>query len=220
LTVVARTTPAASATTEGTVDMKMHMNWQPKPPFDQRTIAAVAEGKLKSAFAGSPDDAVKAPDRSPAPSRVLVVSSSEFLTNPFAYSGNGPDLGQQFAMFGGAGGDRELLMIAGQYANRYLTNTILSVKNTLDWISGDADLLAASAKLLQEPNLTYRDVAKPKIKAEDDEASIRKKDEDYKAARGKLQNGVQWTLSLGVPLFFAFFGMFRWRGRQQKKDKY
>jgi hypothetical protein len=31
---------------------------------------------------------------------------------------------------------------------------------------------------------------------------------------------VQWTLILGIPLFFAFFGMFRWRGRQQKKDKY
>ncbi|HEX4341437.1 MAG TPA: GldG family protein [Polyangiaceae bacterium] len=220
ISVVARTTPAASAITEGPVDEKMRMNWQPKPPFDQRIIAAVAEGKLKSAFAGSPDDSVKVPDRSAAPSRVLVVSSSEFLTNPFAYSGNGPDLGQQFAMFGGAGGDRELLMIAGQYANRYLTNTILSVKNTLDWMSGDADLLAASAKLLQEPNLTYRDVSKPKIKAEDDEAAIRKKDEDYRSARGKLQSGVQWTLTLGVPLFFAFFGMFRWRGRQTKKDKY
>ncbi len=220
LSVVARTTPAASAVTDGTIDMKMRMNWQPKPPFEQRAIAAVAEGKLKSAFAGSPDESVKAPDRAAGPSRVLVVSSSEFLTNPFAYSGNGPDLGQQFAMFGGAGGDRELLMIAGQYANRYLTNTILSVKNTLDWISGDADLLAASAKLLQEPNLTYRDVSKPKIKAEDDEAAIRKKDEDYRAARGKLQTGVQWTLTLGVPFFFAFFGMFRWRGRQTKKDKY
>jgi ABC-type uncharacterized transport system involved in gliding motility auxiliary subunit len=220
ISVIARTTPAASASTEGTIDMKMRPGWQPKPPFEQRVIAAVAEGKLKSAFAGSADDAIKAPDRSLAPSRVLVVSSSEFLTNPFAYSGNGPELPQQFAMMGGAGGDRELLMIAGQYANRYLTNTILSVKNTLDWISGDQDLLAASAKLLQEPNLTYRDVSKPKIKVEDDEAAIRKKDEDYKAARGKLQFGVQWTLSLGVPVFFAFFGLFRWRGRQAKKDKY
>jgi len=31
---------------------------------------------------------------------------------------------------------------------------------------------------------------------------------------------VKWTLSLGVPAFFALFGMFRWRGRQAKKDKY
>lgn len=218
LSVVARTTPAASASTEATIDMKMRAGWQPKPPFEQRVIAAVAEGKLKSALGSG--DGITVNAVAPQPSRVLVVSSSEFITNPFAYSGNGPDLGQQFAMFGGAGGDRELLMIAGQYANRYLTNTILSMKNTLDWVSGDADLLAASAKLISDPNLTYRDIAKPKIAAEDDEAAIRKKDEEYKAARGKLQSSVQWTLSLGVPLFFAFFGLFRWRGRQSKKDQY
>jgi hypothetical protein len=132
-----------------------------------------------------------------------VISSSEFITNPFAYAGNGPDLGSQFAMFGNVGGDRQLLMIAGQYANRYLTNTILSIKNTLDWISGDADLLAASAKLISDPNINYRDIAKPKISAEDDEAAIRKKDEDYKSARGKLQRSIQWTLTLGMPVFFA-----------------
>lgn len=218
---VARTTTSASASTEGTVDMKMRPGWKPKPPFEQRVIAAVAEGKLKSAFAGAGDDmGVKVADRAPEASRVLVVSSSEFVTNPFAYAGNGPDLGGQFAMFGNVGGDRELLMIAGQYANRYLTNTILSIKNTLDWISGDQDLLAASAKLMSEPNLTYRDVAKPKIAAEDDEAAIRKKDEEYKAARSKVQGSITWTLSLGVPLFFAFFGVLRWRGRQSKKDQY
>jgi ABC-type uncharacterized transport system involved in gliding motility auxiliary subunit len=221
LQVLARTTPAASVTTEGTVDMKMRAKWEPKPPFDQRVIAAVADGKLKSAFAGQGEDmGVTVPERSAQPSRVLVVSSSEFLTNPFAYSGNGPDLGQQFAMFGGAGGDRELLMIAGQYAQRYLTGTILSVKNTLDWVSGDADLLAVSAKLIGNANLVYRDVEKPKITAEDDEAAIRKKDEDYKARRSKLQGNVQWTLMLGVPLFFGLFGVFRWRERNAKKDKY
>ena len=199
----------------------MRPGWKPKPPFEQRTIAAVAEGPLKSAFAGAGDDlGVKSNEKAPQPSRVLVVSSSEFLTNPFAFAGNGPDLGGQFAMFGNVGGDRELLMIAGQYANRYLTNTILSVKNTLDWISGDQDLLAASAKLMSDPNLTYRDVAKPKISAEDDEAAIRKKDEEYKAARSKVQGSITWTLSLGMPLFFAFFGVMRWRGRQAKKDQY
>jgi ABC-type uncharacterized transport system involved in gliding motility auxiliary subunit len=221
LYAVARTTPAASALTGATVDMKMRPEWKPTPPFEQRIIAAVADGKLKSAFAGQPSaDGITTAERAPQASRVLVISSSEFLTNPFAYAGNGPDLGGQFAMFGNVGGDRELLMIAGQYANRYLTNTILSVKNTLDWISGDTDLLATSAKLISDPNLTYRDVAKPKLDAADDDAAARKKDEEYKAARGKLQTGVQWTLILAVPLFFAFFGLFRWRGRQSRKDAY
>jgi hypothetical protein len=71
-----------------------------------------------------------------------------------------------------------------------------------------------------EPNLTYRDIAKPKPMKEDDEASIKKKEEEYKAARGKVQTGVQWTLLLGMPLFFAFFGLFRWSGRKSKTDKY
>ncbi len=221
LYAVARTTPAASALTGTTVDMKMRPEWKPTPPFEQRIISAVVDGKLKSAFAGQASaDGITVADRAPQASRVLVVSSSEFLTNPFAYAGNGPDLGGQFAMFGNVGGDRELLMIGGQYANRYLTNTILSVKNTLDWISGDTDLLATSAKLISDPNLTYRDVAKPKLDAGDDDAAAHKKDEEYKAARGKLQTGVQWTLILAVPLFFAFFGLFRWRGRQSRKDAY
>jgi ABC-type uncharacterized transport system involved in gliding motility auxiliary subunit len=219
--VLARTTPATVVTTDATVDMKMRANWKPKGPNEQRVLAAVAEGKLKSAFAGAGDNmGVTVPERGAAPSRVLVVSSSEFVTNPFAYAGNGPDLGGQFAMFGGAGGDRELLMIAGQYGNRYLTSTILSIKNTLDWLSGDADLLAASAKLIGDANLTYRDVARPKQTPDDDEAALRKKDEDYKAARGKLQGSVQSTLIIGMPLFFAAFGLFRWRGRQAKKDLY
>src|SRR6187399_131353 len=80
---VARTTPATSVATSDTVDMKLRENWEPKPPQEQRIIAAIAVGKLKSAFAGSPSDAVKVPERAPAESRVLVISSSEFLTNPF-----------------------------------------------------------------------------------------------------------------------------------------
>jgi ABC-type uncharacterized transport system involved in gliding motility auxiliary subunit len=218
---VARSTPATSVSTEATVDMRMRPDWKPKPPYEQRVLAAVTEGKLKSAFAGSGDDmGIKVPERSPAPSRVLVVASGYFLTNPFAFAGNGPDLGGQFAMFGNVGGDEQLLMIAGQYANRYLTNTILSVKNTLDWLSGDADLLASSAKLIREANLTYRDVSKPNIKAEDDEDAIRKKDEEYRLSRKKLQQNVQWTLALGMPLFVGLFGFFRWRGRQNKKVAY
>jgi ABC-type uncharacterized transport system involved in gliding motility auxiliary subunit len=216
--VVARTTEAAGIVSSDTIDMKLKAQWQPKPPFERRAIAASVEGKLKSAFA-TKAEGITSPDRAAQPSRVLVIASSLFLTNPFAYAGNGPDLGPQFQMFGGAGGDPQLQMIANPYAQRYLTNTILSVKNTLDWMSGDADLLAASAKIMQDPNLTYADVSKPKLEAKDDEAAIRKKDEDYKAARKTVQKSVQWTLTLGVPLLFAAFGIGRWRYRETQKDK-
>jgi ABC-type uncharacterized transport system involved in gliding motility auxiliary subunit len=219
LYAVARTTPRASVDKSESIDMKMRDEWRPKPPQKQRIIAAVAEGKLKSAFAGSPSEEVKpAAERSPEPSRVLVVSSSEFLTNPFAYAGNGPELGGQFQMFGGVGGDPQLQQIAGVYA-KHLTATILSFKNTLDWLSGDADLLAASAKLIGVPSLTYASVSKPTFKAEDDEAEIKRKDEEYRAARKNVQRNVQWTLTLGVPVAFGLFGLFRWRRREAQRDQ-
>jgi ABC-type uncharacterized transport system involved in gliding motility auxiliary subunit len=215
---VARTTPAASLMTGDNINFKGDL--KPKPPYDQHIIAATAEGNLKSAFANGAkpkSSELKYADRSPEPSRVLVVASGLFLTNPFAYAGNGPDLGGQFAMFGGIGGDANLQLIAQPYAQRFLTATILSVKNTLDWMSGDNDLIAASAKILSEPNLTYSSVSKPKIEAEDDEVAIKRKDEEYRAARKKLQDQVKWTLTAGLPLLFAAFGFGRWRWREGKK---
>lgn len=220
LSVIARTTDNATSEEGDNVDMKIRQQWDPKPPYEQRIIAAAAEGKLESAFPEGDSQGVEAAGQAPEPSRVLVVASSQFLTNPFAYAGNGPELGGQFAMFGNVGGDQQLLAFAGPYAQSYLTNTILALKNTLDWISGDTDLLAASAKIIGFPNLTYSDVEPPRIEAEDDEEAIRRKDEEYRMARKRQQASVQWSLTLGVPLLFAAFGLLRWRSRQAKKDQY
>ena len=218
ITPVARTTPASSVDKSDSIDMKLRDQWRPKPPQEQRVIAAVTEGKLKSAFAGSPSEDVKlANERAPNASRVLVVSSSLFLTNPFAYAGNGPELGGQFAMFGNVGGDPQLLQI-GQFYTKHLTSTILSFKNTLDWMAGDADLIAASAKLIGVPSLTYASVNKPKFRAEDDEAEIKRKDEEYRAARKNMQQRVQWSLILGIPVLFGLFGVLRWRQRESQRE--
>ena len=149
---------------------------------------------------------------------MLVISSSEFLTNPFAYAGNGPELGGQFQMFGAVGGDPQLLMFAQPYT-KYLTSTILSLKNTLDWMAGDSDLVAASAKLIGDPNLTYSNVSKPKFKEGDDEAEAKRKDEEYRSARKSVQTNVQWTLAFGMPVLFAAFGLLRWRQRQTQRDQ-
>jgi hypothetical protein len=113
-----------------------------------------------------------------------------------------------------------LLAFAQPYAQSYLTNTILSLKNTLDWISGDTDLLAASAKIIGFSNLTYSDIDPPKIDDGDDEEAIRRKDEEYRLARKRQQASVQWLLTLGMPLLFAAFGFLRWRSRQARKDQY
>jgi ABC-type uncharacterized transport system involved in gliding motility auxiliary subunit len=220
LKVLARTTENATATEGDSVDMKIRRQWSPKPPYAQRIIAAAAEGKLKTAFPEGDNLGVQSNPVSPAPSRVMVISSSQFLTNPFAYSGNGPELGGQFAMFGNVGGDQELLMFAAPYAQSYLTNTILSLKNTLDWISGDTDLLETSAKIIGFPNLTYSNIEPPKLAADATEEELRKKDEDYRQARKSQQAWVQWILTLGMPAAVAGFGLLRWRTRQARKGQY
>jgi ABC-type uncharacterized transport system involved in gliding motility auxiliary subunit len=220
LKALARTTEDASSVEGDSVDMKLRRQWTTKPPFSQRIIAAAAEGKLATAFPDGDKLGVTANAQAPTPSRVLVISSSQFLTNPFAYAGNGPELGGQFAMFGNVGGDQQLLAFATPYAQSYLTNTILSLKNTLDWISGDTDLLAASAKIIGFANLTYSDIDPPKISDDATEDELRKKDEEYRQARKRQQFSVQWTLTLGMPLLVAAFGVLRWRTRQSRKDQY
>ena len=212
LKVVARTTPGAWAETGDTVDLKLSPNWRPKPPLEQRAIAIAVEGTLKAAMGTG--DGIEVPTASKNKSRVLVVSSAGFLTNPFARSGQGMEMGGQFAAMGPVGGDEQLQMIAGPYAQKYLTGTILSFKNTLDWMSGDSDLIAASAKLLSEPNLSYGSITRPKIEASDDDNSIKKKDEEYRAARKTTQSNVQIWLTLLGPAIFAMFGIIRWRQRE------
>jgi ABC-type uncharacterized transport system involved in gliding motility auxiliary subunit len=206
--------------TDETVDFGLRASgWQPKQPHAQHIVAAVAEGKLKSAFAGGEASDISVPERAESDSRVLVVASSQFLTNPFAYAGNGPDMGQQFAMMGNIGGDPQLMAVAGPYAQRYLTNTLLAVKNTMDWISGDQDLLAISAKIIGEPNLRYARPSPEDIPVDATDEQLRKIEQDYKLSRTQLQQRIEWVLTLGIPFLFAAFGLYRWRMRQTRRNE-
>ncbi len=217
LHVVARTSPRTTTATGESVDLKPSADVSAQPPFEQRAIAAVAEGKLKSAM-GTGDN-ITIPAESSGDARVLVVAAGQFLDNPFARSGNGPDLGPQFAMMGNIGGDEMLQAISQPYAQKYLTATILVFKNTLDWMSGDSDLIASSAKILGEPNLTYSDIQAPSLPATADENAIKAEIEKVKEARAKTQTNVQWTLTLLLPLLFAAFGVVRWQMRERNRSK-
>lgn len=135
---VALTTAEASVETSASISMKLRDHWTPKPPLEPRIVAAYAQGRLKSAFAPRP--ATSAPATARASSRVLVVSSSLFLANPFAYAGNDAAKSD----------DPEPLLLAAPYT-KHLTSTIVSFKNALDWMIGDEDLIAVSAKLVGPP---------------------------------------------------------------------
>jgi gliding motility-associatede transport system auxiliary component len=218
VTVVARTTESATVDQSEAIDLSLTNEAKPTGEQAQRAIAINVEGVLKSAMTGKVEG-ITIPEKSASPSRVLVISSPQFLANPFARAGNPPPMPPQMAMMGAMGGDRNLQAIAVPYARQYLTATILAFKNLMDWMSGDQDLLAVSAKLLGDPNLSYTDVPKPKITAEDSEESAAKKLEEYKSGRKSLQNRVQWSLTLFPSLLFAAFGFFRWRSRESNRDK-
>ncbi|MEM9691029.1 MAG: GldG family protein [Myxococcota bacterium] len=217
--VVARTTQYGYAMPGPSVDLKPAATLRPAGEQQARAFAVTVEGKLKSALTGQVEG-VEIPAESAAPSRVLVLSSSHFLTNPFARSGNPPPMPPQMAMMGAMGGDPELTALAGAYVSgqgQYLMSTVIAFKNLLDWMTGDTDLLAASAKLLGDPKLSYTGVEKPEIKPEDTEEVFEKKQEEYRKARGDLQAKVQWSVTLVPPLLFALIGLANWRRRESTR---
>jgi ABC-type uncharacterized transport system involved in gliding motility auxiliary subunit len=212
--VVVRSSPAAVHLTGETVDLRPFQKWATKLKGlqqQQYAIGANVEGTLKTAFPEGDKEGVEAPAQSTKPARVFVLASSQFLANPLARAGTGPDMGQFGMMMPNLGGDEQLLMLAGPYAQQFITGSILVFKNTLDWLTGDTDLLAVSAKILSDPNLAYGD--KLKITPEMSEEEIRKKLDDLKEARKADQFKVELVLILGIPALFTAFGLIRWRLR-------
>ncbi len=219
LKVVMRSTEDAVHLTTDSVDLKPFQKWASKLKGlkeDQFAIAANVDGTLKTAFPDGDKQGVDAPATGTKPSRVFVLASSQFLANPLARAGNGPDMGQYGMMMPNLGGDEQLLALAGPYTQQYITSSILVFKNTLDWLSGDTDLLAASAKLLSEPNLAYGD--KLKITPDMTEDQLRQKEDELKAARKNQQGSIEWFLILGIPVLFAAYGLTRWRMRLTARE--
>lgn len=235
--VVARTTPRATIDTAETIDMKISTEWKEKGEQGQRSIAVTIEpaccdgsnkcadtdtckkGIVPSAFAGKGDNqGIEAAAQSKGNTRILVISSSQFLANPFARSGNPPPMPPQMAMMGAMGGDKDLQMLARSYYDAFFPWAVMSFKNTLDWMGGDADLVATSAKLLGPSNLTYSDVNKPAEADTDNPEELKKRLDEYQSERERLQSKVQWSLTFLPAALFAIFGIIRWRRREASRD--
>jgi hypothetical protein len=86
-------------------------------------------------------------------------------------------------------------------------------KNTLDWLTGDTDLLAVSAKILSDPALAYGD--KLKLTPEMTEEQIKKELEGLKEKRKEDQHKIEAFLILGIPLLFTGLGLLLWQLRQR-----
>ncbi len=215
MSIEMRSSPMSVHLTGATADLApFKKQWAPELKGlsqQQFGLAADVEGTLTSAFPSGDHEGVDAPAKSAKPARVFVLASSQFFANPLARAGNGPDMGQYGQMMPSLGGDEQLEMAAGPYAQQYLTSSILVFKNTLDWLSGDTDLLASSAKLTSDPNLTYGE--KLRISPDETEDQLRKQEDDMKAARKDQQRNIEFFLIVGVPALFAAYGLLRWRRR-------
>ena len=233
--VVARSTPFATVDESENIDMKFTSELQPKGKGEQYVTGIAIEpaccdgsnkcadsdpckaGKIQSAFGGQDGGTgIQAPAESAGPSRVLVVSSSQFLANPLARAGNPPPMPPQMMMMGGMGGDEDLQMLSQMYAQKYLTATILVFKNTLDWAANDSTLLAASAKLLGDPNLKYG--GRVEVAPGDDQAAIQRKLDDYKNQRKSVQANINYTLITVPALLFALLGLLSWWLRERSRE--
>jgi ABC-type uncharacterized transport system involved in gliding motility auxiliary subunit len=106
----------------------------------QFAIAAEVAGTLRSAFASSPSSEAGGLAQSARSARVFVLSSSQFFANPLARAGNPPE--DKRKVWPTSDLPEQLLMLAGPYAEKQVTATILVFKSTLDWLSGDGDLRA------------------------------------------------------------------------------
>jgi len=215
--IIARSTPRSIVETGDTVDLSPFKKWAAKSAqWAQYGLAAQLEGTFKTAFPEGDKQGIDTPAKSAKSARLFVVSSSQFLANPFARAGNGTEM-NQFGMNMPMGQDKDLEQLAGPYAQQALTQTILCFKNTLDWLSGDTDLLAVSAKIIQDPNLVYGDVSKPSFGDNETDEQLHKRDEDMKQARKHTQDSVTWMLTLGIPFLFALYGVLRWQLRERSR---
>ncbi len=213
--VIARTTPKTTRETGDSIDLKPLRQWRPKGEFSQYNLAVSIEGKLKTAFPAGDKMGIEAPAQA-ASARVLVISSSQFFANPFARAGNGPEMPQQMQGMPPMG-DELLQELSQPYAGAIVTNMILVTKNLLDWATGDVDLLAASAKILQEPALAYGDVSKPNFEElTDDQAKA--KEDAMKLERKRTQHYIEGTLIIGVPALVLVLGLLLWRLRIARRE--
>ncbi|HLM73350.1 MAG TPA: GldG family protein, partial [Polyangiaceae bacterium] len=143
MSVIARTSPKSTVDASKTLSMKIATEWKAKGELAQRAMAIAVEGRLRSAFKGvDPSSGGKWPARSGDDSRVVVISSSQFLANPFVRAGRPPA-----GSTSGAGGDEMLLELAQPYAQKFITGTVLALKNTLDWMAGGDSSYACAARL-------------------------------------------------------------------------
>lgn len=130
---VARTSDDTVSTRATPVSLRPAASY-PRGDMRSHLVAAIVHGRLRSAFPVKLASGELVPVAL-APSRLLVISSSAYLANPFVYADSATTP------------DPMLRRLAQPYLSN-LTATILTVKNTLDWMLGSEDFAELSATIV------------------------------------------------------------------------
>jgi hypothetical protein len=109
-------------------------------PGEQRVIAASLEGEIATAFPEGDNMGIVTAAKSASASRVLFVASSELFANPYIVSGRSTASSADTLKLGGSAIDPMMASLANQYSQRYFRPMIFVFKNSLDWLSGEADM--------------------------------------------------------------------------------
>ena len=160
-------------------------------------ILVALEGALPSAFAEAGESGIETPDESAEEVRVLVFGSGSVLRDEFL-----PQGGQQR----GSG--------------------VALALNAIDWLAGDADLIAIRAKNIEDPALevpqsvtSARDDAMAAAEEEDQEGvneAIERHNEAQEAWEDK-KLAYRLGITFGLPLLVLFFGLIRWQLRSSQR---
>jgi hypothetical protein len=190
----------------------------PKKEDREAILAVDIEGAIKSAFPGGGEGVDGVPAVAAGKARLFVVSAAAFFSNPFQEAGKSPFAGQIPGMDPSMGSDEELMRYAQLY-QRARIPTLLIAKQTCDWISQETDLLAVGAKLMAEPEITFKNIPAPAPAADEKPDS-----ESYKKKRAQWLDEIKVTKTetmlfntFGGGILIGLFGVFRWWQRNSTR---
>ncbi len=117
----------------------------------EQVIAAALEGEIATAFPDGDNMGIVVPAKSPKPSRVLLIASSQFFANPFVVSGRSTTPPHAIDGMFDTTFNPSLKQLANVYTQSNARQIMFAFKNSLDWLSASDGLLELAAKLKPVP---------------------------------------------------------------------
>lgn len=183
--------------------------WQVSGKTGPFPLAVARRGELPSAFAGAPmsdstSEAAALSGPVKARTRLLVVGSGLMLRDELLPEARNAQ-GQQAA-----------------------SNALALVLNGIDWLTQDSDLIAVRAKTIEDPALEVPvavEQAESAARAAQESGDNKKVAQELEKRAAALKAweakkaGYRWLNTLGVPVLFLLFGLWRWQSRKAVRHR-